>query len=33
VAHRMDVPKGEGYIMDELQDEIDRQEKEGEETL
>lgn len=33
VAHRMVVPKGEGYIMDELQDEIDRQEKEGEETL
>ncbi len=33
VAHRMDVPKGEGYIMDELQDELDRQEKEGEEGL
>lgn len=33
VAHRMKVEKGDGYIMDELQDELDRRQKEGEEPL
>lgn len=30
VAHRMQVPKAEGYLVDELQDELDKQEEEGE---
>lgn len=33
VAHRMDVPKAKGYIIDELQDELDKQEKEGKSDL
>lgn len=32
VSHHMKVPIGEGYVMDELQEAIDRKEMEGTET-